>query len=70
MHRTEKIFYGRIKFAAILIVIPILTACAGMTASNGIDCSIYQPIEWSSADTDLTLKQIKAHNAVWVDRCK
>jgi hypothetical protein len=61
-----------------------LTACAPrMSSSVGTDplggadlrlapssyCMIAKPIFWSAKDTDETLKQIKAANAVWKSLC-
>jgi hypothetical protein len=32
-------------------------------------CDIFVPIKWNKSDTDETLKQIKAHNGVWLQLC-
>lgn len=56
----------------------ILSACATTTGSDAIEpirgaetfCSVAQPIMWSVNDTDETLRQVKAHNAVWVRLCQ
>ncbi len=44
----------------------MLAGCATTTASGGRDvfCGAAAPILWSAADTDETLRQVKAHNAV------
>lgn len=45
---------------------PILAACATTTgtAATKVYCGAASPIRWSSADTDETIRQAKAHNAV------
>lgn len=50
----------------------ILASCALMTGtsvSKHAGCESFKPITWSPNDTDETLKQIKAHNAVWKSLC-
>lgn len=44
----------------------ILNACAMMTVSveTRLFCEVAKPILWSTRDTDETIKQAKAHNAV------
>lgn len=44
----------------------MLAGCATTTASGGRDvfCGAAAPIRWSAADSDETLRQVKAHNAV------
>lgn len=32
-------------------------------------CEATQPIRWSRSDTDETIIQVKAHNAVWKSLC-
>lgn len=56
-----------------------LTNCASLktainVTSNEADrypvfCEIFVPINWSSADTEETLRQVLAHNAVWDGLC-
>lgn len=58
-----------------------LAACATTTGLNDnkapaiaenkplIACAVYQPISWSEKDTNITLIQIKEHNAVWSRLC-
>lgn len=48
-----------------------LGGCATTTASGGTDvfCRASQPIRWSQADTDDTIRQAKAHNAVGRKLC-
>ena len=55
-----------------------LSACATTTGSGEIKpvqgadtyCQIAVPIGWSSQDTDQTIREVKAHNAVWLRLCK
>ena len=47
-------------------VLPILAGCASPTpsaASRGA-CGAFRPISWADADSDPTIRQVKAHNAV------
>lgn len=64
--------------ASMLILSSTLSGCALLTSSSGPKptynpvpamCEIFVPIKWSKADTDETLKQIKAHNGVWLQLC-
>lgn len=65
--------------ASILILSSILNGCAILTRLNEppkptynpvpVMCDIFVPIKWNKADTDETLKQIKAHNGVWLQLC-
>ena len=53
----------------ILILSFTLSGCVTRTALNGqikpmAFCSLAEPIYWSGKDTDATIKQAKAHNAV------
>jgi hypothetical protein len=50
----------------------ILPGCATTTASVGTDavaCSAFEPIRWSTKDTDETIRQAKEHNAAWAVIC-
>lgn len=70
-----------LKNKAKLLVLTLLSAtltlggCATTTASGGTDapktvvCKVFQPISWSSKDTDETIKEVKAHNAVYLALC-
>jgi len=45
----------------------ILSACASPTATganNALVCASFDHIAWSARDTDETIRQAKAHNAV------
>lgn len=69
----------KISIAALLRLASVLTAtlflagCATMTAGEGTTgravCRSFRPITWASADTDETLRQVKAHNAVGRELC-
>jgi hypothetical protein len=50
----------------------ILPGCATTTDSVGTEavaCSAFEPIRWSSKDTDETIRQAKEHNAAWITIC-
>ena len=57
-----------------LLVMPILTGCATMTATAGrtdaVTCSAFEPIRWSRRDTDPAIRSVKEHNAAWMAVCK
>lgn len=46
-----------------------LAGCARMTVSAGTECLRWEPIAWSVNDTDETIRQVKAHNAVYQSIC-
>lgn len=48
-----------------------LSGCATTTGSGGTDvfCQSSQPLRWSVADSDETIRQAKAHNAVGKRLC-
>src|SRR6185312_6168555 len=54
-----------------------LSGCATTTDFAGpgndlltlVACRAFRPIVWIGADTDNTLRQVKAHNAVWRSLC-
>ena len=49
----------------------LLAGCATTMGGDGtkVFCESARPIAWSSKDTDETIKQAKAHNAVGVALC-
>lgn len=50
-----------------LVTALLLAGCAqttGTGATKAAICDQFRPIRWSASDTDESLKQIKAHNAV------
>ena len=61
-----------------LVLLLTLPACATMMGSNvpveapAVDsfCAIAKPISWVDADTDATIADVKAHNAVWKRLCR
>lgn len=55
----------------LMLSTPILTGCAKMMATLAIDtsCKAFRPITWSHSDTDQTIKEVKAHNAVYDKLC-
>lgn len=61
------------KLGLVLIAIATVTGCASVTSGSATDaayCRAFRPITWAAADTDGTLRQVKAHNAVGVSLCK
>ena len=63
----------------LLAVMLTLSACATTTGSSAAPepiagaetfCRVAQPILWDDADTDETIRQVKAHNAVWKRLCQ
>jgi hypothetical protein len=66
------------KFAMLfaLMLLPGLSACETMMASGETStlgaasfCELAQPIHWSKRDTDETIIEVKAHNAIGVKFC-
>jgi hypothetical protein len=60
------------RVALLPIPLLILPGCATTTVTVGTDavaCSAFEPIRWSSRDTDDTIRQAKEHNAAWVAVC-
>jgi hypothetical protein len=58
--------------ALLLTLLLILPSCATTTVSVGTDavaCSAFEPIRWSSWDTDETIRKVKEHNAAWKAIC-
>lgn len=56
----------------IALSLPILAGCVTTTDSSaGIEiyCDNAEPITWSDKDTDETIRQAKARNAVWKELC-
>lgn len=49
-----------------------LGSCASLTGGDETDralCTQFRPISWSTRDTDQTIREVKAHNAVGVAVC-
>lgn len=64
------------KFAALALTLalaPALAACATTTGSGGATraalCDQFAPLRWSAQDTDDTIRQARAHNAVGAAVC-
>jgi hypothetical protein len=58
----------------IIALLYTLTGCATTTGSNAPTsevpfCTAAQSISWSKRDTDVTIVQIKEHNAVGKELC-
>lgn len=63
-----------LKLATVLVLTPLLMAgsCTTMTASvetSRVACQAFEPITWSTRDTDETIRGVKAHNAVYQELC-
>jgi hypothetical protein len=64
-----------------MILIVGLTACAPTTDFGATDsantvanakrvaCDAFEPITWSSKDTDATIRTVKGHNATYLALC-
>lgn len=67
------------RIIALLLVVATLAGCAtnrigveGIKAfycGNDAQPGAYVPVRWSKSDTDETIAQTKANNAVWKDTC-
>lgn len=61
---------------SLLTLLLILPGCATTTGSVATDalagspCSAFEPIRWSTKDTDETIRQVKGHNAAWKAVCQ
>lgn len=56
----------------IALSLPILAGCVTTTDSSAgirVYCDNADPITWSDKDTDETIRQAKANNAVWKELC-
>lgn len=55
----------------LIAVTAMLAGCATMTGSGAakVYCGAATPIRWSATDTDETIRQAKAHNAVGRHLC-
>ncbi len=61
----------------LLFVMLTLSGCGTTTGSAVIEpvagadtfCRVAKPITWSSRDTDETIREVKAHNAVFARLC-
>lgn len=49
----------------------MLAACVTTTDTVVTDtsCAAFEPIRWSVADTDETIRQVRGHNAAWGSLC-
>lgn len=69
---------------ALIVTLPFLAACDSPTAISDLirfggrqvetrtidtTCETMRPITWTDADTDQTIREVKAHNAVFVALC-
>lgn len=57
-----------------LALATLATGCATTTAGVATEtgralCDQFRPLAWSASDTDDTIRQAKAHNAVGVTLC-
>lgn len=54
-----------------LICAMLVTGCVKTTAIGAIDvyCGSVRPITWSTRDTDQTIREVKANNAVYAKLC-
>lgn len=69
----------RLVLACALSSMLILASCATLTTLiggrtervdvNAVACGAFAPITWADADTDDTIRQVRAHNAAWMALC-
>lgn len=78
MHAMQKRKRPKMLALSLIASTLILTSCESLTALRdrlkpkaevGF-CRIAKPISWADEDTDQTIKEVKAHNAVGVKLCK
>jgi len=64
--------------ASIVILSSTLSGCASLTSLSGpkpkhdpvpVMCDVFQTISWNKKDTDQTIREVKAHNGVWMQLC-
>ena len=55
------------RYLTAIVLLGLLSACASVPKGNF--CDTAKPILWAPADTDATIRQVKAHNAVGKDQC-
>jgi hypothetical protein len=49
----------------------LLSACAASSGTSpDAACLIFEPLTWSSRDTDDTKRGIFTHNTKWLDLCQ
>jgi hypothetical protein len=58
------------RYVLVMPLLLILSGCATKTASVETSCSVFGYITWSKKDTDLTIQQVKVHNARREAFCK
>jgi hypothetical protein len=54
------------RYVAVMLSLLLLTGCVtttGTVATNSVVCSIWQPVTWSTKDTDQTIREVKVSNA-------
>lgn len=67
-----KISEKPLTLATALVMTLLMAGCMTTTGSGGtkVACVGFKPITWSTADTDATVVEVKAHNAVWKAVCE
>jgi hypothetical protein len=68
------ILFGKLKPLAVLLALTtILTGCLGIGSTATVTdtgCLIFEPILYSlENDSERTVRQIRAHNNVWLSTC-
>jgi hypothetical protein len=55
----------------LLLMSLTVAGCATTMGSGGtkVACTSFQPISWSKKDTDVTIRDVKQHNAAWKAVC-
>ena len=64
---------GAIRLVLLLSAALTVAGCATTTGGGGATgkavCASFRGISWADADTDATIRQVKAHNAVGRELC-
>ena len=67
------------KLIALLLIVSLAGCATNRIGTEGIKAfycgndaqpGAYVPVRWSKSDTDATILQIRANNAVFVDTCR
>jgi hypothetical protein len=64
----------RLLLVVLLGVLACVTGCASVSAATADPCVVFAPITTTGEEqvvlTDETMRQIDAHNAVWLELCE
>jgi hypothetical protein len=60
---------GVIERAALLLILAGCTKTAASVGTDAVACSAFEPIRWSTKDTDETIRRVKELNAASAALC-